>query len=141
MTPTPHRVTGQTKDAGFQIGVSRTLRLPPDHLWRFLTSPRGLALWLGKGARVEPTRGAGYTTADGATGEVRGYHEGTRIRVTHRVPGAASATTRQVTVTPVANGAVLRFHEERLTDAAHRACRREHWQGVLAEVVRALGAE
>ena len=36
------RVVGQTKDAGFEIGVSRTVEHPPEAVWGFLTGPDGL---------------------------------------------------------------------------------------------------
>jgi uncharacterized protein YndB with AHSA1/START domain len=38
---------GLSKDAGWEIGVSRTLPFPPDDVWALLTAPEGLALWLG----------------------------------------------------------------------------------------------
>jgi uncharacterized protein YndB with AHSA1/START domain len=41
---------GKTKDAGWQIGVSRTLAHPADKVWELLTSERGTAVWLGPGA-------------------------------------------------------------------------------------------
>jgi uncharacterized protein YndB with AHSA1/START domain len=135
------RVVGQTKDAGFQIGVSRTLSSPPDVVWRFLTEAEGLALWLGDEVRLEPTRGAPYTTADGTTGEVRGYQDTARIRLTHRPAGADAETTVQVTVSASGAGTVLRFHQERLANSAAREDRRRHWQAVMDEVVDALAAK
>jgi hypothetical protein len=41
---------GLTKDAGWEIGVSRTLPVPLEAAWEFLTSPGGAALWLGAAA-------------------------------------------------------------------------------------------
>ncbi|HEV7626427.1 MAG TPA: SRPBCC domain-containing protein [Streptomyces sp.] len=104
MTPS----TGLTKDAGWQIGVSRTLPLP------------------------------GLTLADGTTGEVRGYREGSRIRLTHRPAGAQTETTVQFTVTPRGGACLLRFHQERLAGSAEREEQRRHWQGVMDEVAAAL---
>ncbi|KDN87694.1 hypothetical protein KCH_05490 [Kitasatospora cheerisanensis KCTC 2395] len=62
MTPMP---TGLTKDAGWQIGVSRTLPHPLPVVWDFITSAEGIALWLGPGAVLAPDRGAPYRTAAG----------------------------------------------------------------------------
>ena len=132
------REVGQTRDAGFQIGVSRTLPLPPDMVWQFLTGPAGRALWLGDGVRLDVARGAPYTTADGTTGEVRGYQEGARLRLTHRPAGADAETTVQVTVSASGTGTVLRFHQERLADPAAREDRRRHWQAVMDAVAYAL---
>ncbi|MCU7822754.1 SRPBCC family protein [Kitasatospora sp. DSM 101779] len=128
--------TGLTGDAGWQIGVSRTLPHPPEELWRLVTSARGTALWLGEG--VHPLGGPGtrYGTADGTTGEVRSHRPGSRLRLTRRPPGRAGDTVLQVTVSPAPHGAVLRFHQERLADAAERERQRAHWAAVIDALER-----
>ncbi|MYR41412.1 SRPBCC domain-containing protein [Streptomyces sp. SID5910] len=126
--------TGLTQDAGWQIGVSRTLAHPPAVVWDFISGTEGLALWLGPGAELTPERGAPYRTAEGVTGEVRGYHAGAKIRVTH------GTTTVQVALAPAAEGArtMLRFHQEHLAGPEERERRRAHWQRVMAQVAAAL---
>ncbi|MGW2476115.1 SRPBCC family protein [Streptomyces sp. NPDC001665] len=126
--------TGLTRDAGWQIGVSRTLPHPPSVVWDFISGPEGLALWLGSQAALTPERGAPYRTAAGVTGEVRGYRPEDRIRVTH------GTTTLQVAMTPAADGArtMLRFHQEHLASAEDRERGRTHWQHVMDEVEAAL---
>jgi uncharacterized protein YndB with AHSA1/START domain len=134
-------VTGQTKDAGFEIGVSKTLTHAPGTVWEFLTGPKGVALWLGAGAILKPVKGSVYRTDDGAQGEVRSFHEGSRIRLTCRPAGWDHDTTVQVTVTPSGAKTLLRFHQEWLADAAERRRQRAHWQAVMAAVERGLGGE
>ena len=129
--------TGLTKDAGYEIGVSKTLPLPTEEVWRFLTGREGLTMWLGEDARIEPRRGAAYALADGTTGEVRGYQKGARIRLTHRCAGQRE-TTVQFTVTPRGSRTLLQFHQERLADSAERERRRRHWKAVMDEVAGAL---
>lgn len=126
--------TGLTKDAGWQIGVSRTLPHPPSVVWDFVSGAEGLALWLGPGAALTPERGAAYRTAAGVTGEVRGYRPLDRIRVTH------GTTTVQVALRPTADGdrTSLRFHQEHLASAEERERRRAHWNRVMDEVAAAL---
>lgn len=124
--------TGLTKDAGWQIGVSRTLPHPPAVVWDFISGPDGLDLWLGTGADLTPERGASYRTADGVTGEVRGYRPGDRIRLTH------GTTTVQVAITAAGGKTVLRFHQERMASAEERERRREHWRHVMDDVATAL---
>ncbi|MGW0698800.1 SRPBCC family protein [Streptomyces sp. NPDC002867] len=128
--------TGLTRDAGWEIGVSRTLPLPAAAVWDFLVSPEGVELWLGKGARLPAVKGETYETADGVTGELRSCRPGDRIRVTY------GTSTVQVAVSAArsGDGAVFRFHQERLADAEERERRRAHWRAVAAEVERALGA-
>ncbi|MET9731187.1 SRPBCC domain-containing protein [Streptomyces sp. NPDC006458] len=127
--------TGLTKDAGWEIGVSRTLPHPPAAVWDLVSGPEGLALWLGAGADLRPERGAVYRTADGIRGEVRGHRPGERIRLTH------GTSTVQLTVSPAGDGtkAVLRFHEEHLRSAEEREARRAHWRRVLDEIAAVLG--
>jgi uncharacterized protein YndB with AHSA1/START domain len=126
--------TGLTKDAGWQIGVSRTLPHPLPVVWDFISSPGGLALWLGPGATLTRQRGTPYQTDAGVTGEVRGYRPADRIRLTH------GTTTVQVALTPSADGArtVLRFHQEHLASTDEREQQRAHWRRILDQVAAAL---
>lgn len=133
--------TGRTKDAGWQIGVSRTVPATPQEMWDLLTSPRGLALWLGPGAEIGTERGAPWRADDGAHGEVRSHHHGDRIRLTCRPPGWDHDTTVQVALVPASGGRTsLRFHQERLADAGERARQREHWRAVMDRVEDALAS-
>ncbi|MFI7367281.1 SRPBCC domain-containing protein [Streptomyces sp. NPDC050149] len=126
--------TGLTKDAGWQIGVSRTLPHPAATVWDFISSPEGIALWLGPGTVLAPEQGTPYRTTAGVAGEVRGYRPADRIRVTH------GTTTVQVALTPAADGArtVLRFHQEHLASAEERERQRAYWQHVMDQVATAL---
>lgn len=130
---------GRTKDAGWQIGVSRTIDHPIEQVWEFLTSAAGTALWLGHGVDVVPEKGSRYKTTDGTAGEFRSFHPHDRIRLTWQPAGWDHPTTVQVAVRP--NGpdrTMLRFHQERLADAEERAQQREHWREVMQSVVEAL---
>jgi hypothetical protein len=63
------REVGRTRDAGWEIGVSKTIDRPAEVVWTFVTSPAGIAIWLGEGVTVLPERGAGYeTTRPACTG-------------------------------------------------------------------------
>lgn len=96
---------GRTKDAGWQIGVSRTVPLSMDDVWARLEDVES---WLG-----EP--------AD----DVRSHRPHDRIRV------GWHGTIVQVAVRPAATGTSVRFHQERLPDAEARERQREHWRSVL----------
>ncbi|WP_037355010.1 SRPBCC domain-containing protein [Amycolatopsis orientalis] len=130
---------GQTKDAGWQIGVSKTVGRSAEEVWEFLTSEAGVAIWLGEGVTVHPEPGTEYETADGIRGETRSFRELDRIRLTWQPAGWTHETTLQLAVR--ASGpdkAMLRIHQERLANAAEREQQRRHWQGVLAELITAL---
>ena len=129
---------GLTKDAGWEVGVSRTLPFPAADIWKLMTSGRGLRLWLGTGVRLPKSVGTQYETADGTVGELRGYQDGRRIRLTHRPRGARHETIVQATVQPKGSGATLGFHQERMGSAAERERQRAHWQSVMDDVEDAL---
>ncbi|MDN5929714.1 MAG: SRPBCC domain-containing protein, partial [Pseudonocardia sp.] len=60
---------GKTRDAGWQVGASRTLGHPLDRVWTALVeSPE---LWLGPGAALPLEAGQAWTAGDGACGELR----------------------------------------------------------------------
>ncbi|MFF8438421.1 SRPBCC family protein [Streptomyces bacillaris] len=125
---------GLTRDAGWEIGVSRTLHQPPQAVWEFITGPEGVALWLGAEGPLPTEKGAPYRTADGTEGEIRSYRPGDRVRLTY------GPSTVQVAVTPGSSEgrAVLRFHQERLASAEEREDRRTHWKAVMDRVAAEL---
>jgi uncharacterized protein YndB with AHSA1/START domain len=130
---------GRTRDAGWEIGVSKTIDRPVETVWSFLTSPPGVAIWLGEGVTVSPERGVGYETAAGVRGETRSYHELDRVRLTWRPPGWTHDTTLQLAVSYAGTDrARLVIHQERLADATEREQQRRHWQAVLNALVDAL---
>lgn len=132
---------GRTRDAGWQIGVSKTIDRPVEEVWSFITSPEGIAIWLGEGVTALSDLGAGYETATGVRGETRGFRELDRVRLTWQPPGWRHETTLQLTVSPAGAGrARLGVHQERLANAEEREQQRTHWRGVVNALVAALTA-
>lgn len=132
------RPTGLTADVDWQIGVSRTLRHSPEEVRALLTSPHGIATWLGAGATLAEQKAASYGTAEGTTGEVRSFRPLDRIRLTWRPPDWSHEATLQVAISRSATGTLVRFHQEHLADAEERERMRAHWRGVLEELTRLL---
>ena len=132
------RIVGQTADAGFQVGVQRTLPLGLDAAWRLIASPEGVRAWLGDigDTRLEP--GTRYRTGDGIEGEIRVVKPNDRVRLTWQPAGAAPSTL-QIALTSAGEGkTALRFHHERLASGDERETLRQRWQGVLAAWQAAL---
>lgn len=137
------REVGETADAGYQVGVQRTLAVPAEELWALLTSPAGLAAWLGEVETFAADPGEHYETADGTAGEVRTVAEGERLRLTWQPPDREAATTLQVTLGESPSGGertVLRVHHERLADATEREAMRDHWRAVLDRIEATIEA-
>lgn len=127
------RTTGQTADTGFQVGVSRTVPLPREAAWRWVSSPEGMATWLGEGAGFPLEKGRRYRLADGSTGEVRVVSE-KHLRITFHPEGWPRPSTIQVRVEPKGEKTVVSFHEEHLPDESARKERRTHFKSALQAV-------
>ncbi|MEZ5381549.1 MAG: SRPBCC domain-containing protein [Microthrixaceae bacterium] len=132
--------TGKTKDAGWQIGVSRTVHHQVNDVWDALVSPRGIAVWLGDGVRFAGTEREPYETADGTVGELRSYRPGDRIRLTWQPAEWAHSSTVQIALRDGGDRTGITFHQERLASSEERERQRAHWQRVAAEVIALLEA-
>ncbi|WP_068159427.1 SRPBCC family protein [Rhodococcus phenolicus] len=139
MTHSGAGAVGRTKDAGWQIGVSKTLPYPVDTVWSVIVGEP--SHWLGTAAVIPREKGEQWQSDDGTTGELRSRREGDRVRLTWRPPGWSHDTTVQVAVQATATGTVLRFHQERLAGPDERQRQRSHWQAALARIERALEQE
>lgn len=134
------RPVGRTADAGWEIGVSRTVPLPLEEAWALVVSPEGLAAWLGAGATLAEEPGTPYLTADGTTGEVRSYRSLDRVRVTWRPPTWDHDTTVQIALSAKGpDRTVIGFHQERMADAGERERQRAHWSAVMDRLLEARG--
>lgn len=141
------RVLGETADAGFEIGVSKTFEASQKKIWELLTSPEGLKIWLGNTESLALEKGASYETTDGTTGEIRSIAEGTKIRLTVKPQGQEKHSTLQIYVMP--NGQYgktdpkstktsVRFHHEKLQSEKERETMKQHWQEVLEQLDKIL---
>lgn len=133
MTP-----VGLTKDAGWEIGVSRTVPAPLEEVWRQITSA-GAAIWLGSGVSFPAAAGDPYETGEGTVGEFRSFRPLDRMRLTWKPAGWSHDTTVQLVLRPAATGTSIRFHQERLADGDERERQRAHWAAVLDRLAAALG--
>ncbi len=125
------RVIGQTSAGGYQIGVQKTLPIPPDVAWSLVMEGPGLAAWLGKVDNLELERGAQYQTGEGAWGEVRSVLAGQRVRLTWHSLELSGPSTLQVTIMPAGDKASVRFHQERLSSLEERELMRQRWREAL----------
>jgi uncharacterized protein YndB with AHSA1/START domain len=123
--------TGLTKDAGWEVGVRATVRAPVTDVWTYLIGD-GLQLWLGDIDALPTERGAEFTTRDGVRGSIRGYTEGSRIRVGWQPDDWPHDTTLQLTVKEAATGTTIGIHHERLADREERKMMLGHWKRVVA---------
>lgn len=125
------RVVGQTSGVDFQIGVQRTLPLPPDAAWSLIAKGPGRDLWLGRTEGLAYRKGEKYRTAEGSWGEIRSAALGQRIRLTWAHPELQQLSTLQIYLAASGDKTSVRFHQERLSGVEERERMRVHWRGVL----------
>lgn len=131
------REAGETGDAGYEIGVQRTVGVPRMLVWAQLVSTAGLDTWLGPDVEVAIEPGATFTAADDTAGEIRTVAPGERIRVRWQPPDRNQPTTVQITLTPspaADDRTAVRIHQEGLADGDERERMRTHWKAVLEEL-------
>jgi uncharacterized protein YndB with AHSA1/START domain len=122
---------GKTKTQGWEIGVRRTFPIRTDQAWELLMTQPGLGLWLGQSVESTFKKGDAYETADGTTGEIRGYSQGSLIRLTWQPRGQTMPSTLQIRVLPAKTGATISIHHEKLEDGEARKAMRDHWMAVM----------
>ncbi len=132
------RPVGQTRDAGFQVGLRKTIPCTFRPAWRLITSPAGLAIWSGGGRVREWVRGAVIKYPDGTAGEVRVYKPDSHIRLTCQPPGWERPSIIQVRVIDRGDRTVLAFHQEHIPDAENRENRRVFFEAAMAELEQRL---
>ncbi len=131
------RPTGLTRDAGWEIGVRRTLPVTREALWDRLTGVAGRRLWLGAGAALPKQRGDQWRADDGATGELRSFESGKLIRLTWQPPNWAAPSTLQIRLLDSPTGTTISFHHERLASAEQREEMRQRWSAVIDQLAGA----
>ena len=132
------RGVGQTSGADFQIGVQKTLPVPPGAAWALLSERPGRDVWLGTIASLEFRKGHKYRTDEGREGEIRSCVPGERVRLTWSHPDLAQPSTLQVYLAPSGDRTSVRFHQERLSSPDERELMRDHWRMVLEELAGLL---
>ncbi len=128
----------KTAGSGWQVGVSQTLPYAGSQVWDFLVGRDGVEIWLGPGAELSTDLGSTYETANGTTGEIRGFSAGDRLRLTWRPKDWDHDSTLQITVDGTDQKSTLRFHQEWLTGADEREEQRAYWTDVTERMVAAL---
>ena len=128
------RKVGQTADAGYQIGVQKTLPIPQHLAWELLVTGPGRDTWLGETQPLDLRKGQEYVTSDGVSGEVRSVALGQRLRLTWSHPDLARPSILQVMLIASGEKTSFRFHQEKLSSQDERELMRKHWREVLRQL-------
>lgn len=128
------KAIGQTKGAGFQIGVRRTFDVPVMRAWDVIISEKGIKLWLGDVSGMKWEKGETYITKDEIEGEIRVINPGSHLRITWWPKDWEKASTIQIRVIPNGERTTISFHQENLKGAQEREEMRQRWENVLDEL-------
>lgn len=115
-------MTGQTQDAGWQVGVRRTLPLELAEAWELLTCPPWLERWSGLAALDRDDPAVRSLTAPRVV----------RVRTRHSLV--------QLRVQAAVSGTTVAFHEDHLPDEQARNLRKAYWAQVLDDLEAAVSA-
>lgn len=133
--------TGVTKDAGVNIGIRRTVEASPDQLWRFLTSPQGLPLWIGKVPAFSPQKGFQFESEEGITGKIAVVIPNNKLRLTWKRPEWDKPSRLQLYLLPAKSGkTTIAIHQEMLEDVYMRELMRRHWEEAINRIIEQMEA-
>jgi len=128
------KVVGQTKDAGFQIGVRKTFAVHVETIWNFLFSEAGLLTWLGKISVENFELGKLYKTEEEIEGKVNVIKPGSHIRMSWKPKHWTNISTLQIRVIPSKEKTTISFHQDKLLDSNQRDEMKKHWDNVLMKI-------
>ncbi|MEQ8808520.1 MAG: ATPase [Imperialibacter sp.] len=123
---------GLTKDAGFQIGVRKTLPVEAARLWAFLLSGEGVRLWFGDVSEL-PFQ-VSVNSPEGMEGLVTTLKEGSHLRMKWKKPGWEHFSMLQIRVIPAGKKSTISFHQDQLISESQRAEMKTHWAVVIDKV-------
>lgn len=126
--------TGLTKDAGYEVGVSKTYQVSLHEAWNYMFSYEGIKIWLGYKGLPVWKKGQEYTTKTGTYLCVRMYNELSHARLAYKRKDWENTSTLQVRLIAAKTGSTISIHQEKLTDAGQREEMRLHWEKVLSKV-------
>lgn len=129
---------GQTKNAGFQIGVRKTWPISINGAWDFLFSDEGLEIWLGKLMTNKLGLNKTYITEDGTEGKIKIVKPLSHIRLTWKKKNWTNMSTVQIRVINAKDKTTISFHQEKLLDNAQRVEMKNHWTNIIDKLSKKL---
>jgi uncharacterized protein YndB with AHSA1/START domain len=136
-TPRPAQ-SGNKKDAGFDVGVRKTVDAPKDKVWAFLLGA-GLPIWLGN-TTLTLEKNVAYETDDDISGTLLTHTAGSRIKLTWQPGEWNHDSTLQLTLKETAVGTTIAFQQERLSGREERKIMLGHWKDVVQQLDDAIAA-
>ena len=125
---------GQTKDAGFQLGIRKTFPVLTEKVWDFLFSKRGLKIWLGN-LKNELEIKKEYETENGISGLVRVFKAYSHIRLNWKRKTWENMSTVQIRVIGNEDKTTIAIHQEKLLNAGQRNEIKGYWSKIMKALI------
>lgn len=122
---------GLTQDSGWQVGVRKTLPIPPEKAWEFLFSKENLRIWLGTVPVFPLQVGSNFQLEDNTAVKITVLKPNSHVRLSFHAPGYERPSIIQVRTIPSGENTVFAFHQEQLPDWEARQERKYYFQQVL----------
>ena len=129
---------GQTKNAGFQIGVRKTFSVSIDVVWDFLFTKQGLDIWLGHLDQDNPDFTKVYLTHEGVQGKITVFKPQSHIRLTWKPENWTNTSILQVRLINTKGKTTVSFHQEKLANNNQREEMKAHWERVIEQIKKEL---
>lgn len=111
------KIVGQTKDAGWQFGIRKSVASDVNEVWDFLFSENGTELWL-----------------DGADREFSTFQPLSHIRTKWKLKGWPNEATLQMRVMGNKDKTTIAFHIEKLLNEKQREETKTYWDKVMKTI-------
>ncbi|HEY4787336.1 MAG TPA: SRPBCC domain-containing protein [Bacteroidales bacterium] len=128
------KIIGQTKDAGFEVGIRKTFQVSTENARDFLFSNEGIKQWLGEIIAGELTLNQEYHTKDDTEGTVKIFNPSSHIRITWKKKEWSNVSTIQIRIIPAKKGTTISFHQERMLNNLQREEMKKHWEAILKKL-------
>ena len=128
------KVVGQTRHAGFQIGVRKTVAVPAETVWNFLFSEEGLTTWLGKISLENFELGKPFKTEEEIEGKLKVFKPNSHVRLTWKPKHWTNTSALQIRVIPSKEKTTISFHQDELLDSQQRDEMKKYWDEVIVKI-------
>lgn len=115
------KIIGQTKDAGWQFGVRKSVPLKSNEVWDFLFSDNGEKLWL-----------------NGANREFLTFKNLSHIRTKWKLKSWTNEANLQMRILANKDKTTIAFHIDKLLNESQREETKNYWDNVIKKITEKI---
>ena len=129
---------GQTKEAGFQFGIRRTINIDHQVAWDFMFSLQGLKIWLGKVSMDTIELQKEFILKNGISGKVTVFKYLSHLRMIWKKKEWENKSRVQLRIYRLKEKSVIAFHHELLSDENQREEMKRYWNQVIGKIEKVM---